>query len=67
MVINIDLIDGALIEYKNNFYSVLIEEHRATVKELFTGLSIRDSSLEADIMRAIMASIEKQTATEEHP
>lgn len=65
MVINIELIDGALIEYKDKFYSVLIEDHRATIKELFTGLSVRDSLLESDIMREIMVSIEKQTATED--
>ena len=61
MVINIDLLDGATIEYMDNFYTVAVDENRVQIHELFTGLLLRDSALEKSILKAIIDGIEKQT------
>jgi hypothetical protein len=61
MVINIDLLDGATIEYQDLFYTVAVDENRLQVNELFTGLQLRDSKKEMNIIRAIIKDIEKQT------
>jgi len=61
MVINIDLLDGATIEYDDLFYTALVDENRLQINELFTGLQLRDSQKELNIIRAIINDIEKQT------
>jgi hypothetical protein len=61
MVINIELLDGATIEHLEVFYTLVVDDARVTVKELFTGLRVGNSELESEIMRCIIKDIEEQT------
>jgi hypothetical protein len=61
MVINIDNLDGVTLEYKEVFYTAIVDDSRLEIRELFTGLRLRDSVLEKDILRAIIRGITEQT------
>jgi len=61
MIINIDLLDGATLEHEGFFYTSYVRDERLQIHETFTALQVRDSFLEAVVLRAIISGIAAQT------
>lgn len=61
MVLNIELLEGAIIEFKGVFYVAAVEDYTLTIKELFTGLRVQGSELEQEVLRAYFEAIKQQT------
>ncbi|HAT8542838.1 hypothetical protein [Vibrio vulnificus] len=57
MVLNVELLDGATVEYKDVFYLLRYENGRVTITELFTGVRCSDSDTEKAVMRAIVQAV----------
>ncbi|KAB0285460.1 hypothetical protein F2P58_23385 [Vibrio fortis] len=60
MVINVELLDGAIVEHDNEFYQLRVEEQRLVITELFTSARCSDSTKEKEVMRTVFASISSQ-------
>ncbi|OHX45661.1 hypothetical protein BB048_01310 [Vibrio parahaemolyticus] len=58
MVVNIELLHGAVIEYQDTFYLLSFDGEKGRITELFTGISCKDSQEERLIMQAIIKSVE---------
>ncbi|WP_411852849.1 hypothetical protein [Vibrio cholerae] len=57
MVLNVELLDGATVEYKDVFYLLRYENGRVNITELFTGVRCPDSETEKEVMRAIVQAV----------
>ncbi len=64
MVLNVELLDGATLEYKGVFYLLIYENKRLTITELFTGVRPDGSELELEIMREVMKQIAQNPLNE---
>ncbi|HCM1516428.1 hypothetical protein [Vibrio parahaemolyticus] len=64
MVLNVELLDGATLEYEGVFYLLSYENKRLTITELFTGVRPDGSELELEIMREVMKQIEQNPLNE---
>lgn len=61
MVLNIELLDGAIVEHDGSFYVALVEENRLTIQELFTGLRASDSEQEKAVLITLFETIKQQS------
>lgn len=61
MVLNIELLDGAVMEYLGVFYVATVENSTLVIKELFTGIRAASSDLEVKVLRAFFEAIQNQT------
>ncbi|MFW0965732.1 hypothetical protein ACEV9L_21945 [Vibrio parahaemolyticus] len=59
MVLNVELLDGATVEYKQTFYLLRYENGRVSITELFTGVRCPDSETEREVMRTIVQQVSK--------
>ncbi|EHK6508513.1 hypothetical protein [Vibrio parahaemolyticus] len=57
MVVNIELLHGAVIEYQDTFYLLSFDGEKGHITELFTGIGCKDSHEERLIMQAIIESV----------
>lgn len=54
MVLNVELLDGVIVEYKDVFYFFCYENGCVNIIELFMGVCCFDSEIEKEVMRVIV-------------
>jgi hypothetical protein len=59
MLINIDLLEGATLEYNGCFYTAHVNDKRLQICETFTGLAAPDSDTEKEVLKAMISEVAK--------